>query len=423
MPEPGSGSRPSVLIGDARTLATTVAWLRPCAVAGQLLAVMIAVEGLGVALSLVHLFGGIAVLALTVPLAFWRLQQAWPVSEVEACAHVGCDILLLGWALYFTGGAANPFITLLLLPVALAAAALSLRGTVAVMALAVVVYVLLIFHNIPLPDMTMGRHGFRLHLTGMAVNFVVAALLLAVFIGRMRASLNAQRDALRQLRESTLRNEGIMAIATQAADAAHRLNTPLSTLRTLLPELIETHEGDTGLREDVQLMLGEVDRCRDNLRRMVEYGRRQLADSTETAALADYLREQADRFRLLCPEVELELEVDGAAAAAVVVVQPGLAHALLNLLQNAYEASQRNGSVAVTVRASADAGRARLTVDDRGGGFGDAAGAQGFARSSKLDGLGIGLALAQSTVERMHGEVRTVAGAAGTQVVVWLPLA
>lgn len=410
-------------VGDARTLAVTVAWLRPCAVAGQLLALVVVVRGLGVNLPLEPLLGGIAVLALAVPLAFWRLRQPWPVGEAETCGHITFDVLQLGWVLYFTGGAANPFITLLLLPVALAAAALSLRGTLAVMVLAVGVYSVLIFHNVPLPDMTMGRHGFRLHLAGMAVNFVVAVLLLAVFIGRMRASLNAQREAVRGLRERMLRNEGIMAIATQAADTAHRLNTPLSTLRTLLPELEHGREEDPDLREDVRMMIGEVDRCRDDLRRMVDYGRQQLADNTQTVQLGPYVRDNAERFRLLCPEAELDVRVASDAETAPVVVQPGVAHALLNLLQNAYDASHRNASTGVRLEVERSAAWAQFSIEDQGGGPAATEAVRDFAVSDKADGLGIGLALAQSTIERLRGDVHTTSGAAGTRVVVRLPLA
>ena len=408
---------------DARALVTTIAWLRPCAAAGQALAIAVAVGWLRVRLPLLPLMVGIAALIAGAAVAFLRLRNARPVREVEAFGHVAFDILVLGWALYFTGGASNPFITLLLVPVALSAAALSGRTTAVVTALAAAVYGALIFFNVPLSDMPMHGEAFRLHLTGMTINFMVAVLLLAVFVGRMSASLNAQRETMRRLRESALRDEGILAIATQAAEAAHQLNTPLSTLCTLLPELERGREDDSMLCDDVRVMTGEVERCRDILRGMVEYGRQQLAGTTQETTLGDYVRDSADRFRLVRPEAELTADVAPALCDRPIAVQPGLAHALLNLLQNALDASLRNGSHAVTLAATIDAGRIEFVIGDEGDGISMSRTVSLPAVSSKPDGLGIGLALARSTVERMHGELHAHSDAGGTRVCVTLPLA
>lgn len=408
---------------DARALVTTIAWLRPCAAAGQALAIAVAIGWLRVSVPLAPLVIGIAALIAGAAVAFLRLRNAKPVREVEAFGHVAFDILILGWALYFTGGASNPFITLLLVPVALSAAALSGRATAVVTALAAAVYGTLIFLYVPLSDMPMHGEAFRLHLTGMTINFMVAVLLLAVFIGRMNASLNVQREAMRRLRERVLRDESILAIATQAADAAHQLNTPLSTLRTLLPELERGREDDLALREDIRVMTGEVERCRDILRGMVEYGRQQLAGTTQATTLGEYVRDSADRFRLLRPEAEVSTEIAPALRDEPIAVQPGLAHALLNLLQNALDASLRNGSHAVTLGATIDAGRIEFVIGDQGDGLSMNRTVSLPALSSKPDGLGIGLALARSTVERMHGELHAHSDAGGTHVCVTLPLA
>ena len=408
---------------DAGALVTTIAWLRPCAAAGQALAIAVAIGWLSVHLPLAPLMVGIAALIAGAVVAFLRLRGARPVREIEAFGHVAFDILVLGWALYFTGGASNPFITLLLVPVALSAAALSGRTTAVVTALAAAVYGTLIFFNVPLSDMPMHGEAFRLHLTGMTINFMVAVLLLAVFVGRMNASLNVQRDAMRRLRERALRDESILAIATQAADAAHQLNTPLSTLRTLLPELERGREDDSMLRDDVRVMTGEVERCREILRGMVEYGRQQLAGTTQETTLGDYVRDSAGRFRLLRPEAEVATDVAPQLRDRPIAVQPGLAHALLNLLQNALDASLRNGSHAVTLAATIDAGRIEFVIGDQGDGLSMNRTVSMPAVSSKPDGLGIGLALARSTVERMHGELHAHSDAGGTRVCVTLPLA
>lgn len=408
--------------GDTRALVVALTWLRPCAALGQALAISAAIGWLHIRLPLLPLATGIAALLFATSSAVWRLRHPWPVGEAEAMVHVAFDLLLLGWALYFTGGASNPFITLLLVPVALSAMALSARGTAGMVFLAAAEYAVLMFCYLPLPDISMhAGTGFRLHLTGMAVNFLIAALLLVVFIGRMTASLHTQREALRRLRERSLRDEGILAVATQAAEAAHELNTPLSTLRTLLPELERGREQDAALRDDLHLMITEVERCRHILRDMVEYGRRQLSGSTCSTRLGEYVRANVERFQLLCPEADIVLHVGEPASSVSIKVQTGLDHALLNLMRNAFEASSQNGSRRVVLDAGVSDEYVEFVISDDGKGF---AGSEfkGIPRASqKPDGLGMGLALARSTIERLRGDLNAQYHAGGTRIRIRLP--
>ncbi len=253
-------------------LARTLAWLRLCAIAGQSVAVLVCAWWMQLEIPLLPLLVGIGLLAVFSVFAAWRLSQPWPVGEWETIGHIAVDTLVLGYLLYCTGGASNPFVTLLLVPIALSAAALSVRSILAVSALAGIAYLVLLYWHVPLP-MPMPMHdeshgGFSLHVAGMGVNFVISALLLGFFINRLAHALRIQQLEVQRVRERALRDEGILAIATQAAGAAHELNTPLSTMRTLLPELRREHAGDALLAEDLKLLEGQVDRCRTILREM-----------------------------------------------------------------------------------------------------------------------------------------------------------
>src|SRR5579863_6095105 len=111
----------------ARELALTLAWLRVCAVVGQALTVLIVAHALALPIPETPLLAGIGVLALFALFAWWRLRQPWPVGEAEVVAHLAVDTGVLSYLLYLTGGATNPFISLYIIPIALAATALSRR--------------------------------------------------------------------------------------------------------------------------------------------------------------------------------------------------------------------------------------------------------------------------------------------------------
>ena len=406
-------------------LTRALAWLRLCAIGGQSVAVLVCAVWMQLQIPLLPLLLGIGLLAVFGVFAAWRLGQPWPVHAAETVAHIAVDTLVLGYLLYFTGGAGNPFITLLLVPIALSAAALSVRALLVVSALAAIAYLVLLLHHVPLPiPMHTELHeGISLYVMGMAVNFLITALLLGFFINRLAHAVRVQQREVQRVRERALRDEGILAIATQAAGAAHELNTPLSTMRTLLPELRRGHAGDAELADDLDLLEGQVDRCRTILREMVAFGKAQLSQEPERMRLAEFIHGCLERFQLLRPEAELTLSLDQASGDTLMRAPPGLRHALINLLNNAADASASQGSNAVELHVSRQAGWLELSVRDHGPGFSASGEPAPLGRSQKEEGLGLGLALAEATAERLNGELIASNTGHGADMCLRLPLA
>ena len=307
-------------------LTRTLAWLRLCAIAGQSMAVLVCAFWMQLSIPLLPLLLGIGLLAVFGVVASWRLGYRWPVREWETVAsHYGRHRSCSGYLLYFTGGASNPFITLLLVPIALTAAALSVRSLLVVSIMSGLAYLILLVWHVPLPMSMPGDRGFTLHVGGMAVNFIITALLLGFFINRLARAVRLQQLEVQRIRERALRDEGILAIATQAAGAAHELNTPLSTMRTLLPELRHEHDGDAQLKEDLALLESQVDRCRTILREMVAFGKAQLSQTPEPLTVRQFIHGCTERFQLLRPEADLSVSLDDDTAQTVLAHTTGSA--------------------------------------------------------------------------------------------------
>jgi two-component system sensor histidine kinase RegB len=403
-------------------LARTLAWLRLCAIAGQSVAILSCVTLLNLDIPLLPLMMGVCVLAVFAAAASFRLGMPWKVTEGEAIVHIAADTLLLGYLLYFTGGASNPFVTLLLVPIALSAAALSIAGVSLVAILTGVAYVLLVPYHLPLPTLGSSSLDLDLYVAGMGVNFVIMAILLGVFISNLAKAIRHQQGEVQRVRERALRDEGILAIATQAAGAAHELNTPLSTMRTLLPEIRREHAADDALGDDLELLQGQVDRCRTILREMVAFGQAQLSQVPERITLDEFIHGCMERFQLLRPEAEVTLEVADDAARLRLRSPPGLRHALINLLNNAADASAMNDSATVSLAIRRDDRWLELIVTDEGPGFDEFDDLGTLGLSQKATGLGIGLALAEATAERLDGELAASNTGHGAQMRLRLPL-
>ena len=432
MPNP-SAIRPHTPYSP-RALAATLVWLRVCAVVGQLVTVLAVAHVLMLPIAEAPLLAGIAALVAFDVLVWWRLKQPWPVGETEVVAHLAVDTGVLCYLLYLTGGATNPFVSLYIVPIALAAMTLSPRRLAASVLIACLAYLAVLIWHQPLPDVgSHAAHGsqaeatrdFNLHVFGMAVNFAISAVLLGFFIWRLARHLRERETAAQRERERALRDEGILAIATQAAGAAHELNTPLSTIRTLIGELRREHPADTPLGDDLALLASQAERCRDILRELVQVGSAQLAEQAQEQTLAGFVADCSERFRLLRPAIELDVVLGAAEPPAPLRIVPALRHAILNLLNNAADASAQAGSEKVEFFADYAAADIAIEIRDYGPGLPQAIREAAGTRfvSAKSDGLGLGLALTNATIERFHGTLHAdTASGGGTVTRLTLPL-
>lgn len=193
-------------------------------------------------------------------------------------------------------------------------------------------------------------------------------------------------------------------------------------MRTLLPELRREHADNTQLTEDFALLEGQVDRCRTILREMVAFGKAQLSQEPERQDVARFIHGCLERFQLLRPEAEVSLVLDDASAQTMLRTPPGLRHALLNLLNNAADASASRNSHAVSLEIVRREEQLQLCVGDHGPGFAEDNDATALGYSMKQTGLGIGLALAEATAERLNGELIASNTEHGAQVCLRLPL-
>jgi len=414
-----------------------LALLRWFLIGGQLLAVTVTVEGLRVALPLVTMVTICLAQAGANAVTLWRLRRGAPVGNGELFVQLGIDAAALTALLYFSGGSSNPFVSLLLLPLTIAATLLPGAWVAALAGLTFAAYTLLLRWNVPLPpslasldglkaligsttgiDPVHLSHdgGFALHVIGMWINFAVSALIVSVFVTRLAATLRERERELAQAREQTLRQEQLLALGTLAAGAAHQLGTPLSTMAVLAGEMADDPSAGA-LRDDLALLRQQVERCKGILRQLQEDA---SATDTGTAQAADALiRRVADEWRLLRPACPLELRLQDGPAATVVADRT-LDQALLNLLDNAADASPAG----VELELGWAAGECRVDILDRGPGIDrNIAGRIGepfVSTKREAGGMGLGLFLTNATVERLGGRVERFArkgGGARTRIV------
>ena len=399
--------------------------LRFIAIIAQLAVLSYATSVLGMELPLTPLLALVCGLALWNALVWWRLRprllERWAPTSVEAGVHLAIDIAVLSGLLFWAGGPANPFVSLYLVPIAVAAAVLPALHAWGIALLCIGSYSLLLWKHVPLPH-AHGHHGsdFNLHVLGMWANFILSALLIAAFVTLLAAAVRRRDQAITHQREEALRTEQLLALGTQAAGTAHELNTPLSTMAIIVDDLRQT---ETDLQEDLDLLAEQIGHCRERIRDLVDHA---TGDKTADLVSAESLLDDViERWSLLRPETSITQQRDNALLSARIQSEPTLVQALINLLANAADASSDNGHNSITISADIDQGNLRLCIDDQGQGLTEqqqARAGQAFF-TTKAGGMGMGLVLSNATLERIGGQVSLENHAeGGTRATVLIPL-
>ncbi len=379
-------------------------FLRSIAIGGEILVIATAVGLFGTPLPLAAM-GAIIVLQAAVNVRTWmRLRKAAPVSEAELFLELLADVAALTALLYLSGGSTNPFVSLYLLPLTIAATAFSARYAWAMAGLTIACYSALMFFYVPLGHgHEMHSSAFNLHVLGMWANFLVSAVLIASFVATMSASLRGRDRELAIARERALRDEQVVALGTFAAGAAHELGTPLSTIAVIARELatpVHHRSGPTRRPASVAHASGQLQAHYHQH----DHRRRTGACRTgEAQSVKEFLAGVTEKWALIRPQVRLDLRCGGTGAAPQIVGEETVRQTLINILNNAADASPQ----AVEIEGTWNAAELTIEVRDRGPGITDdiaeKAGRAFF--STKAAGRGIGLFLANATIERLGGNV------------------
>jgi two-component system sensor histidine kinase RegB len=247
-------------------------------------------------------------------------------------------------------------------------------------------------HYRPLALQVSAEMAVNLHLSGMWLNFLLTAALVAAFAGRLATALR-QRDAqLAQAREARMRDEQLFALGVQAAAAAHDLATPLASLRLTLDDLRQDYAGDDELVAPLTLLAEQSARMQQVLSRLGDAARARGADPGPPQSTGVWLASRVEHWGLLRPEARVALET--AADLPTCAHDPGLEVVLLTLLNNAADVSPD----AVQVRCRRDGGkRVAIEILDSGPGL--------AGQLSDNGGWGVGLDLARATLARLGGSL------------------
>jgi two-component system sensor histidine kinase RegB len=368
-----------------------------------------------------YLLGILFVFSLIHALTFLRLKKQLPVTELEFFIQLMLDILCFSFLFYFSGGANNPFISYLLVPICISAATLPWRYTWLTSISSLVSYSLLLFFYIPLPLFEINHHQqttMNWHIIGMWFNFTLSAILITYFVVKMARTLEEQNRTLSALREDELRNQQLMAVAMLAAGAAHEMNTPLSTMTILLSELRDEHKDNPNLMADLDILKTQVKHCAVTLKQLVQDSSEANEGKFKQQHVKDFCDSIINRWQLMRPNI-IFLSSFNQIMENSIIHDPRLDFAIINLLNNAADASPDG----IQLEVYSEQHQLVWHIIDSGHGINPNLQPGKMILSTKEQGLGIGLLLAYAAIKNVGGSVNQTSNPSrGTTTEIRLPL-
>lgn len=346
------------------------------------------------------------------------------------------DLSTFGVLVYYTGGASNGMITVLLMPVAVAAASLSMFSASLLAAYASTIYSILTWQFIS-SSSSMNDHVmmhdtsvFSSHILAMWVAFVMSCIIVVWFVGRQSQLVREKQKSLAKLREQQLRDEQLVSIATFAANAAHDLATPLTSIRLINEELIDECDEKESLpnstNSEIYHLLHtqqeQLARCQNILTGLSLKALNTKSDHHDTENAQKYLQQLIQRWLVSRPEISVKQELQLGDFS--LITDASLDAAITNILDNGADASLQNDQVQLYIVAEPVGNMLELTVQDYGEGIAD----ELLERIGKEPvpsvkaGLGLGQFLANASIERVGGHVWRTNNEHGCLTKIILPL-
>lgn len=335
--------------------------LRWIAVLGQIVIIIVAVFSLRIQLPLLHMLGGLACLVVFNIGSHMRWRKRLFVTDRELFLALLVDVATLTAQLYLSGGAANPFVFLYLLPIIISAVLLEVRSTWSMVCITSLCFAGLSKFFIPLSltsDRSVG--SFSLYVEGMLLCFIIVSILLVTFITRI--SSNRRAAQMITLRRRVTEEDHIVRMGLLASGAAHELGTPLATLAVILGDWRHMPEfsSNPALLEEIDEMQIQLQRCKTIVSDVLLSAGGVRGGSSLGAFLNDIVEEFRTTRPVACFEYDNRIGQDMPVVFDLILKQM-----IYNVLDNALEVSP----YWLRLTAVCEGDVLRLTVDDIGPGF------------------------------------------------------
>jgi signal transduction histidine kinase len=357
----------------------------------------------------------------------WLRSLKYGVSVVLVPLNVVVTVLAQLMLLTASGGLFSPVVPAILIMIVLTALLAAPRTLIAVLLIVIPYFwfvALVHTQGVIVPSLWPEVFGGPQPFEHSPAPWVVVTMYTIIFsiAGRVASALQGLfqdlfSEAMQERdRSLALHSEQNRTLTLLTSEIAHELKNPLASIKGLAALVAKDSEGRA--KERIAVLRGEVDRMQTILDEFLNFSRPLVPLRVSETNMSELAHDVARLHEGSAAERGLAIEVEAPEHAAISCDARKVRQVMINLLQNALDASPRGERV--TLRVEQREQSLRTSIIDRGTGLLPELQSRLFEAgvTSKPHGSGIGLVVARALCRQHGGDVTLLANPSGGVIAV-----
>ena len=346
------------------------------------------------------------ILMASVVLGFYLNKGDKIISEKQVFLFLCFDIIQISSLIALNGGYTNPFIFIILAPIAIAASYLTIERVIIILSLALICFALIFNFYINLPLSVHPNINFTYSLAIM-VSLFISSIFLVFYLYYFSLNYKSTQKAY-ELASKQLQNEKeLLKVGGLAAAAVHELGTPLNTINLIIGDLNQDQKLKDKYGKDIKTLLLELERCKEILKELsTNPESKELSSEITNMSLDAYAQSLCDQFLNNYRAIKLDYSADENSKNINIKITPELNIAMNNIIKNAISFADRE----ILIITETSTNSYSIKIRDDGPGF-DKKFIANFGkpfystRSEKGVNMGLGLFITKQMIENLNGEI------------------
>ena len=346
-------------------------------------------------------------LLLSVGLAYYLFKKGDKIlSEKQIFLFLCFDILQISILISFNGGYTNPFIFIILAPIAIAASYLTLERILVILSLALVSFALIFNFFIDLPETVRPNISIYYSL-GIMISLFISSIFLVFYLYYFSLNYKSTQKAYELASKQLQDEKELLKVGGLAAAAVHELGTPLNTINLIVGDFDQDRDLKKKYRSDIDTLKIELDRCKAILKELsTNPESKEISNEISNMSLDAYVQSLSEQFKSNYRVINMDYRSDDNSKNINIQITPELNIAMNNIIKNAISFAEKE----ILIISEAEGGQYRIKIRDDGPGFNKkflANFGKPFysSRPEKGVNMGLGLFITKQMIENLNGEI------------------
>ena len=346
-------------------------------------------------------------LLLSVGLAYYLFKKGDKIlSEKQIFLFLCFDILQISILISFNGGYTNPFIFIILAPIAIAASYLTLERILVILSLALVSFALIFNFFIDLPETVRPNISIYYSL-GIMISLFISSIFLVFYLYYFSLNYKSTQKAYELASKQLQDEKELLKVGGLAAAAVHELGTPLNTINLIVGDFDQDRDLKKKYRDDIDTLKVELDRCKAILKELsTNPESKEISNEISNMSLYAYVQSLSEQFKSNYRVINIDYRSDDNSKNINIQITPELNIAMNNIIKNAISFAEKE----ILIISEAEGGQYRIKIRDDGPGFNKkflANFGKPFysSRPEKGVNMGLGLFITKQMIENLNGEI------------------